>query len=245
MRAAPPTLRSFGRAEDLDLEFGDTDRPGLVTALLARCAEPRDPQFWWAQPVGARIAALLQLLALTDGCESLSLRSRCTEPGCGEVFELELPLAALVNETPDAAPLQIALGGGRAVTMRRPTGQDLRDWRALAPTSRENALSVMLDTLCLEGRVTPHDEAALAAAIATHDSLVAFAVACRCPACGTAHEVPVDLEGVVLARLSARQRMLLREVHQLASRYGWTESDVLAIPPTRRARYLALIEDEG
>jgi hypothetical protein len=101
----------------------------------------------------------------------------------------------------------------------------------------------MLDRLVVEGSVEGDDEPAVADAMATHDPLVAFAVSCACPACGTARDHPVDLEAAVLARLGARRRSLLRELHTLASRYGWTESEILAVAPARRAQYLALIED--
>jgi hypothetical protein len=56
--------------------------------------------------------------------------------------------------------------------------------------------------------------------------------------------VAVDLESLALASLARRQRALLREVHCFAVHYGWTESEVLAVPPTRRARYLAFIEEQ-
>jgi hypothetical protein len=74
------------------------------------------------------------------------------------------------------------------------------------------------------------------------DPLVDFTVSCTCPACGDAQEVAVDLESFALASLARRQRALLQEVHRFASHYGWTESDVLAVPPARRAHYLLLIE---
>ena len=89
-------LRSFGRAEDLELEFAATDRPTLVTALLARCDESSNAEFWWAQTVGARITALLRVLALTEADPSqLSIGLRCIEPQCGEPFEVTLPFDAL------------------------------------------------------------------------------------------------------------------------------------------------------
>ena len=76
------------------------------------------------------------------------------------------------------------------------------------------------------------------------DPLVDFTVSCCCPACGAPNEVAVDLEALALTSLLGRQRALLQEVHRFASRYGWTESEVLALPPARRARYLAFFEDE-
>ena len=102
----------------------------------------------------------------------------------------------------------------------------------------------MLDSLVLAGQAGPEDEAAVSASIAAMDPLVDFTVSCHCPACGAPNEVAVDLEALALARLVGRQWALLQEVHRFASHYGWTESEVLAVPPARRAGYLALIEDQ-
>jgi hypothetical protein len=74
---------------------------------------------------------------------------------------------------------------------------------------------------------------------------VAFSVSCTCPSCNAQYDAPIDLESVVLQRLAVRQQSLLREVHLLASCYGWTEHEVLAVPAQRRARYLALIEGDA
>lgn len=231
-------LRPFGELPDLDLDFADLDRPRLVTDLLARCAA--DAEFWWAQPVAVRSAALLRLVAITDGIQALSFTARC--PTCAEAFEFELQLAALVAVAGEREPIRVCLGQDTDVVLRRPTGDDLRRWRSAHPTTRAEARRLMLDSLLLEGRVRPEDEARLSSAVAASDPLVALSVACDCPACGDASEVPVDLDDTALARLAARQGALLREVHCLASRYGWSEAQVMALPPARRARYLALIE---
>lgn len=237
-------MRPFGHAADLDLDFGQSDRPGLVTALLAQCGERRDEAFWWAQPVGARTAALLRLVALTEQRDEVSLSARCVAPACRESFEFELPLRALPGGAAGAGPLRVQLDAERVLTMRRPTGDDLRRWRDAQPRSRDQAVRLMLDSLVLEGDVGPDDQAAVSTSIAAMDPLVDFTVSCHCPACGMATEVAIDLETLALASLVRRQRALLQEVHCLASHYGWTEADVLAVPAPRRARYLALIEDQ-
>jgi hypothetical protein len=237
-------LRPFGTLVDLELELGDRDRPGLVTALLAGCSDPGDAERWWAAPVGDRIRALLRVLTLTEAVDHVALSARCPDPSCGQLFEFELPLADLIHHAHEADPVRVALAGERAVVVRRPTGRDLQRWSRTRPDSRQAGVAAMLATLVQDGHATPEDEPALAETLAAMDPLVAFAVACRCPVCEVATEVPVDLEGLVLARLGGRQRALLREVHQLASRYGWTEAEVLAVAPARRARYLALIESE-
>jgi hypothetical protein len=247
MTLAPARLRPFGRAQDLELEFADKDRPALVTTLLARCDAASDAEFWWAQTVGARTAALLRVLALTEEKASeLSVRLVCRAPQCGQPLEVTLPIDALLAAAPDDAgsrPVLIPLTDARTVALRRPTGLDLRAWHRTPYATRRDAVAAMLDTLVVEGSVAADDEPVVADAMATHDPLVAFAVSCACPACGAARDHPVDLEAAVLARLGARRRSLLREVHMLASRYGWTESEVLAVAPARRAQYLALIED--
>jgi hypothetical protein len=237
-------MHPFGRAADLDLDFGQPDRPGLVTALLARCAQPGDAAFWWTQPVGGRIAALLRLVALTEQRDQIPVSARCVAVACGEAFEFELPLRSLAGGEADTVPLRILLGDGRVLTMRRPTGEDLRRWRAAQPVSRAETLRLMLDALVLEGQLEPDDEATVSTSIAAMDPLVDFTVSCHCPACGAPSEVPIDLEELALDRLAGRQRALLQEVHRFASFYGWTESEVLAVPPARRARYLALIDEQ-
>ncbi len=233
------TARAFGALEDLDLDFASGDRPQLVTQLLAQCRPDGDAAFWWAQPVSARTAALLQVTALTEQLSALAFSAVCAL--CEEPFEFELAVALLLAAEDDGAPVQVELDN-RLLRLRRATGNDLRHWRAARPASQEQAVQLMLDSLLLEGEVQMQDSAALSAAIANADPLAAFAVTCQCPACGADREVDVDLDAAALTRLHHRQRALLHDIHRIASRYGWSEAQVLAIPAPRRAQYLALIE---
>ena len=76
------------------------------------------------------------------------------------------------------------------------------------------------------------------------DPLVRAAVEAACPDCGRTSEHEMDLAGFVLARLARAQDALLETVHLLASRYHWSEAEILALPAWRRARYVALLERE-
>jgi hypothetical protein len=241
---APGVWRPFGCAEDLDVDFTTKDRPALVTMLLASCGSPRETDFWWSQAVAVRIVALLRLLAATDSIDHLGLLARCRQPECMERFEFELPIAALSDDVPEGDTIQVRLKGERSIVLRRPNGRDLSEWRNLRPQSRRAAIDAMIGSLVVEGHVSPEDEPVLAEALSVQDPLVAFTVSCACPACGSTNEVGVDLEDIVLVRLRRKQRALVRDVHRLASHYGWTEAEVLAIPPHRRTQYLTMIENE-
>lgn len=41
------------------------------------------------------------------------------------------------------------------------------------------------------------------------------------------------------------QRTLYRQVHHLALRYHWSESDILALPRSKRLRYLSFLTDQA
>jgi len=238
-----PTRRPFGEVEDLDLEFTSADRPTLVTALLARCVGGGGDH-WWAQPVGTRIAALLHLYVFNNGSDRIELSARCVQAGCDETFGFELPLRALATQAPMPETLDVPLSGNRRVTLRRPIGRDLSRWRQARPATRAQAMRMMLDDLIVDGQPEPNEESVIADAIIECDPIVALTVAAECPACGRSQDVAVDVEGLVLRYFGGRQRAMLRDVHRLATRYGWTEQQVLAVPPPRRAAYLALIDGD-
>ncbi|MEO7242853.1 MAG: hypothetical protein ABIW85_08045, partial [Variovorax sp.] len=191
MRAS---MRPFGRAADLDLDFGQSDRPGLVTAVLAQCdAGDTAADAWWSRSVGARTAALLGLVTVTEDKPQISFTARCTQVGCGGLFGFDLPLQALAAQgMTDDEPVQVELDAARSVRLRRPTGADLRDWHAQRPATRAQAVQTMLNALLLDGRVDAHQyEARLSEAIAALDPLVAFSARCTGPACGAPSEVTV------------------------------------------------------
>lgn len=239
--------RPFGSAaEDLAFDFGNADRPALVTALLDACTPGAETNAWWERPVGERVSALLALLRRSSGEDAIALTLRCASADCDARFDIALPHDAL-PQAPASAPVTLRGSDGRTKTLRLPTGDDLRAWHAQPPATRAQ----MLARLRVDPGVDDESDAddadldEAAAALADADPLVAFAIACACPECGRAAEREVDLEDLALQRLEARQHGLLREVHALASHYGWTEREILAVAAPRRARYLALIEGDG
>ena len=64
-----------------------------------------------------------------------------------------------------------------------------------------------------------------------------------CPVCGHAFSVPFDTGDFVARELARDADALLREIHLLALHYHWPESELRAMPPSRRRRYLEVLAE--
>lgn len=71
--------------------------------------------------------------------------------------------------------------------------------------------------------------------------MLAPSLAAGCPDCGTDNDVVIDAIGLAWAAIEDRARALLDDVVGLASAFGWSEPEVLAIPAERRRAYLELV----
>ncbi|WP_246619212.1 hypothetical protein [Streptomyces javensis] len=64
-----------------------------------------------------------------------------------------------------------------------------------------------------------------------------------CPECGEATRAELDIASYLWAELDHWARDLLLDVHLLATAYGWSEPQILALSPLRRRYYLELCAD--
>ena len=62
-----------------------------------------------------------------------------------------------------------------------------------------------------------------------------------CPACALIWQSPFDVVSFLWSELDAWARRMLREIHILASHYGWSEAEIVALSPQRRRHYRELI----
>lgn len=228
----------------LDVDFGQP-YPQLVTALLAALLQERDEQDLWSLPVGTRLEYLLALLAF-DGERPLSTQRICENDACGEPIEIELTateLVALASER-DGGEVSVDVAG-RRVEVRRPTGRDQMAWQTRSFRDETDARrSLAADLLAYESSAELDDElvSLIEAALAEGDPLVCLELDVVCPYCSETRLYELDVFELVLARFRERQERLVDDIHSLASRYHWTEAEILAVPSERRARYLALID---
>lgn len=188
-------------------------------------------------PIGARDAVLLDLRRATFG-DRIDARTTCLS--CGE--ELEFTLSASTLLPLGYASVEDATGivehDGRAVHFRVPTSTDI-----LAVVAEGDAAADALFVRCMGPHGDDADDGlrdAVSRAIAAADPLADVSIALRCPSCGESADVPFDIGALFWAELDAWARRTLAEVDVLARAYGWTERDVLALGPRRRAAYLEL-----
>jgi hypothetical protein len=235
-------LRRFGtRVEDLQVDLS-ADPPIAITNVLARCTLPNpDHDLLWDLPVGMRIECLLVLAALDDAEEFVTDR-RCQ--GCQQPFEVTLTIKELLQAGRAADRTVVEAGEEGAMRwFRRPTGRDQLGWLARTFPDEAAAVAAVIESLTSDSTDVP--AAALEAALDEADPLVRAPVVTACPDCGYQMEDEIDLAGMALARLRRSQDSLFAAVDLLASRYHWSEAEILSLPEWRRSRYVALLQREG
>lgn len=192
---------------------------------------------------GRRNAALLRARGELFG-PRLELLADC--PACAEPLELSVStedLQAAAEER--AAGILPALSlEGAELPLRLPTLEDLAELPAgLSPTAARRWLAerCLVSSLSTKSDLPDATIDAISAALAVADPAGVLDFALNCPACGHAWTTPLDAGAVLEADLAAWARATLAEVHALASAYGWTEAEVLALSPARRRVYLELL----
>jgi hypothetical protein len=255
-----PPPRAYGEnLADLDLDFGWQNRPALVTTVLAHCCTSVDKpgaaltETMWNLSLGARIVRLLRIVSLTTREERLAMALACTHNDCRKTFEVSPAFADLLVDAQDESSaskiVQFPLGEASSLSLRLPTGRDQATWQSQRYDTPDEAVRTIVQSLITTpsteiGDALPEKIESLSTAMEEADPLTSFHIATTCPHCGLAVDIAVDLEAVALTRLATQRRTLLRDVHVLATRYGWSETDVLAIPAGRRAEYRQLISSE-
>ena len=253
-------FRAFGqRVEDLEVDFSVNPRPIVETRILVCCAMDRggrrvDEKFCWGLEVGERIEALLTIVAL-GGTSELSISMRCPNAACRQPMETELTMKEIldIQRRAEASEPEALVLGGASFPLRQPTGADQLSWLEGSYPDEAAVTRAMVETMVAPEQRDEFRKASQTAgwlpaaesALDAQDPLVALTLEVRCPDCATTVRHALDLAGIALDRLRDEQRRLLMTVHRLASRYHWSEAEFFQVSPWRRARYLALLDQEG
>jgi hypothetical protein len=239
---------SFSAAKLLQIwERGQNQLHAEKALTLLAAAHPEDPRETLATlSIGRRDASLISLREELFGSHFTSLTD-C--PACGERLELNFNARDIRTSTPaTTAPLCLNQSGYE-LQLRLPNSLDVL---RLADCSNHAEMRANLFAHCVvrvthEGRdetseSLPEEIVALAIArIAEADPQADVEVDLTCPDCGHAWQTSFDIVSYLWSELHAWSMELLREVHLLASSYGWRESDILTMTAQRRQCYLELL----
>jgi hypothetical protein len=205
----------------------------LRVELVRRLAPLANPALAWeALPYVDVDAALLGLRQLLTG-DRLVAEIRC--PECATWGDVELSIAEYLRanrprppRTPRGVRFPTVGQVLTALTEHGPGGQAAR---------------------AIEAEILPPSDPATArrlrATLERAAPLLSRAVKGLCPQCGAAIVAWFDPGAFVVAEMRRRAARLLEEVHLVASRYGWHEDAILALPGPRRMAYAELIEMEA
>lgn len=228
-------------------EAGLAEAPVGRALLLHRAARPDvDAGRLPSVPVGEREADLFALRRALFG-ERMQVRLACR--ACGEDMEFEL----------DAGELAGSLGGrgdslvrvqqdGWEVEFRLPGVADLTA-AARSRDPREALLGRCLVSAAHDGTAVTAGELPepvqrrIAEAVEAADPGADLVIDVACPECGQATRAELDIASYLWTELDAWARDVLLDVHLLATAYGWSEPEILALSPLRRRYYLELCAD--
>ncbi len=208
----------------------------------------------WARPEvpGARLAELplgtinAALLRMREACFGSRIDAYVDCPRCGERLSLQLDAGELLAgaaETDSREDLELA-----GLRFRVPCSRDLAAVAGMAKGAAldaEAAAHRLLELCCLEARHAASGRlmellAEVETRLAALDPAADISLALACEACAHRWAADFDIGALLWEEIEARARALLAEIHGLARAYGWTEPEILALSPERRAAYLEL-----
>lgn len=197
--------------------------------------------------IGSRDALLMEVLENSFG-HTLACRAAC--PSCREKLELTLRSDDLRAPMPD--PQQIASDlktGEYEIRFRLPDSLDLN--AASFCLDLDSAREVLIERCVLEAQRDgqrckssglPQEVIdAISSRMEEMDPQANLQIDLACPSCGIKWSSPFEVMPFLWTEIDAWAKRTLREVHLLASSYGWGEAEILAMSQWRRQAYLEMI----
>jgi uncharacterized protein (UPF0212 family) len=229
-------------------ERGLGQQPIERALTLLAAAYPETPVEALARlSIGQRDAHLLSLREWLFGPTLVSLVN-C--PNCGERLELNFNVAEIrvpvADQPPDSMSLIVA---GYEVQFRHPNSLDLNAVTRCQDV--ESGRKLLLERCLLRAATNdltksvdelPQEViASVVERMAEADPQADVQLALSCPQCSHGWRAAFDILSFFWSEVNVWASRILREVHALASAYGWREADILMMTPWRRQMYLEMI----
>jgi len=221
---------------------------GRASALLSAGCPGTSPEQWDAVPIPAVNLQLVRLRQISFG-SSLTGHLCCSKCGAQLEFDLDLPQIIRRLETMAGDATADWTFGNDRFSMRVINHLDLVAVSAQA--GPDDARRLLLER-CTRVNGCPASDENVSAALRASETLAletftrlhqAAEITCRvqCIACGHSEESDLDMARFLSAEVRHAARKLIREIHELACAYGWSEEAVLNLPAHRRGQYLEMI----
>lgn len=247
LRPVQLPMRALSASELVDIWERGWNQPPVqrALALLAAAFPETSGDILAELSISQRDLYLLTLREQTFGSQLTGLT---TCPECDARLELSFDVKDIRVELPSEFTEVHSLNvSDYQVRFRVPNSLDLS---ALTSTSSLSAARQLLFERCLLS-VQRDGEAidqlpvevvdAVSARMAEVDPQADVRLALKCPACRHNWEAIFDIVSFFWNEINAWALRILREVHTLASAYGWRESEILALSPWRRQFYLEMV----
>lgn len=229
-------LRAVSGADELAAEEGAV---ALLDRLLVGNGMGELPPGSAARlPVADRDRLLAQLYRELFGDD---VEADATCRACAAPFELRFRLDAVLEgrstPRPDGVEGPDARGRYRLgdLLWRLPSTADLA-----AAGGREELLAACIVEGDLLGREDEVEQAMAALGPALDVDIDAL-----CPRCGATSPVRFEISAYLLRCIANERRFLLREAHRIARAYGWSSTEILALPRVVRQEFVRLIDVEA
>ncbi|HEX6082965.1 MAG TPA: hypothetical protein VF266_00465 [Thermoanaerobaculia bacterium] len=232
-------MRELSGAEDLLLLGGGKSVPHLVRELLTAVGGAGVEEL----PVGDVESLLLALRASLLG-EHIHAEIACPSKGCRTRIDVSFTVADYLRHHKPRKARGLSADGAwltdaEGMTFRIPTLRDQVDVSGSAGAPEK------LYERCVRGDASPRARRRIERVLDAIAPTLSDYVGGACPECGLAVEVYFDVEQFVLRELRDTAAEVIDDVHLLASRYGWSEADIVALPRSRRTAYAERVRREG
>jgi hypothetical protein len=238
-----PTASKLLDAWERGLEQPPYER---AMSLLAAALPEADGEELARWSIGRRDAALLGLRERLFGAR-LACVTNCA--WCGAPVEVDFATADITLPPParDSVAFRFnAPDGDYEVELRLPNTLDLRALADAPDVGRlfrrcVTAVTRNGEPRRVEDDLPPELGAEISRRAEAADPQARVELQLLCPACGQEWTAPFDIVSFFWGEVHAWAERTLREVHLLASTYGWGEAEILALSPRRRRRYLGMV----
>jgi hypothetical protein len=184
-------------------------------------------------PINVRDALLLASRVAAFG-NTLDGVAHCPSCGCKIDASVRVPVPIRVPTT-DPGALDVE---GQSIMFRPPNSRDLAE--AVRLDDADIAGRMLAGRCQISGEPSDAVARAIDTAIESLCDASSLELSMACPQCSRPLIVPVDIGSFFWEELRTHASRLIEEVDTLALRYGWAEADILALPESRRRRYLEL-----